>query len=197
MKALVRRAVLALPLLAACGRRAEGESRIEREVRTGLGTQLAARVDAVDCPGGPPPLTCEAKVGEARLHVWVAPAGSGQVAWDLIDLVVAAPPLEAYLRAALGELGVEGKADCGARVRVAKIGDRIECSLGKAGAAWATVLDDDGVVSVELALGDDGVRVRTEAVDVAGLDELSRALDLEPTAEEEAGDQDTADGGAR
>jgi len=179
------RPLLAAALAAsACGRGKTGERPLERDIRTGLAAQLATAVEGVECPAPPAPFTCRARVGDTWLHVEVIPSAGGELAWQLTDFAIAAAPLEAYLVAELAGLGVPATADCGARVRVAQVGDRIACALGSAGAAWATITDEDGGFSIEIALGDDAVHARTEASDVAALDELSAALDHDGTVDE-------------
>lgn len=192
-----RPTVLALVCLAACG--GGSGSPLERDVAAGLAAQLGVAVEKVTCSGDPA-TACQARIGDQWLTVAVVPAQGGGVAWELTGVVIALGPVERHLAKELAELGLDGKVDCGAPVRAVTVGERVRCSLGAHGAAWATVLDGDGALDVEIALGGEAVRARSEDVDPVGLDEISAALDLgavsgEPPDEEGAGDV-TVDAGA-
>jgi hypothetical protein len=161
---------------AACGggddpgvaRAATAQSAAEATIARGLAAQLGVAIDRVSCNG----VRCTAHV-----------AGGGELAiavhgkdWSIDGLAIASAPLEQYLSAALADLGVAARPDCGPRVRAARIGDRIECRLGDAGRAWATIRDAGGAFSIELALGPDAVAARTAPTDESALDRASAAL---------------------
>jgi hypothetical protein len=172
---VTRLVLLVLLCVAACG--GGGGSPLERDVEKGLAAQLAVDIDRVSCSGDPA-TACQAKVGDQWLAIAVVPAQGGGVAWELTGVVVALAPVERYIEKELAEIGHAVKVDCGSRVRTVTVGERVTCSLGALGAAWATIVDDEGAVDIEIAIGGDAVRARSEDVDVAGLDELSAALDL-------------------
>jgi hypothetical protein len=161
--------------VAACG--GGGGSPVERDVAKGLAAQLGVEVAKVTCSGDPA-TACQARVGDQWLAIAVVPAQGGGVAWELTGVVVAMAPVERYLEKELAELGHAVEVDCGPRLRAVTVGERVTCSLGALGAAWATIVDGEGAVDVEIAIGGAAVRARSEDVDVAGLDELSAALDL-------------------
>jgi hypothetical protein len=142
--------------VAACG--GGGGSPVERDVAKGLAAQLGVEVAKVTCSGDPA-TACQARVGDQWLAIAVVPAQGGGVAWELTGVVVAMAPVERYLEKELAELGHAVEVDCGPRLRAVTVGERVTCSLGALGAAWATIVDGEGA-------------------DVAGLDELSAALDL-------------------
>jgi hypothetical protein len=192
----LRGAALLAIALVACKR---GEHGIERDIRAGLAAQLGMPVSAVTCDRGTPPRACQARVDDQWLPVAVAAAPDGSLGWTLDGLVIAAAPLEQRVIAELDSLGIAAPVRCGPRLRVAHAGDRIACALGApaspVGTAWATLTGDDGSYALEIALGADAVHARSDDVDVAALDELSAALDLDPGSDEAGGDHAEAGGG--
>jgi hypothetical protein len=193
-----RRLFLALACVA-CG--GGSGSPLERDIAAGLAAQLGVPVEKVTC-SGEPATACQARIGDQWLTVAVVPAQGGGVAWELTGVVIGLAPVERYLAKELAGLGHDVKVDCGAPVRAVTVGERVRCSLGALGAAWAIVVDGDGAVDVEIALGGEAVRARSEDVDPVGLDEISAALDLgavsgEPPDEDGEGDSAiTSDAGS-
>jgi hypothetical protein len=165
---------------------------LERSIQRGLAAQLGVQVTAVACAG-------------ARCTATLAGGGTLPVAvhgkdWELDGLAIASAPLEAYVRDLAADLGLPVAVDCGPRVRAAQVGDRIECSLGAAGRAFATVRAG-GDFTVELAIGPDAVAAREAPADEQALDRASLALDRASAGsgagDEEGGDgADVIDGGA-
>ena len=177
-----RRALAVVWILAlACG---QGGDPLERQLRRELRAQLGVAVDEVTCSGAPA-AACQVRVGDQWLAVSITATAGGDRTWALTGLVIAAAPLERYVAAELEGLGMAVVVDCGARVRAVQVGDRIACSLGEAGAAWATITDDEGNFAIEVALGGDAVRARSNEVDQASLEAHSRALDVDPGVEPE------------
>jgi hypothetical protein len=171
------RTALALALLGAAPCRGGGgddhpaAGGLERSIERGLGAQLGVAIAGVTCAGARCTATLE---GGGALPVAVRGKD-----WELDGLVVAAAPLEQYLGAALADLGITAKIDCGARVRAVAVGDRIECRLGDAGRAWATIRAG-GDFAIELAIGADAVAARAAAADDDALERQSVALDHDP-----------------
>jgi hypothetical protein len=169
------RAALGLMLIAAaCGggggdpAPAHGASGLERSIQRGLAAQLGVQVTRVTCAGD----ACKATLaGGGELPITVR-----GLDWQLDGLAVSAAPLEQYLTAVAGDLGIAGKIDCGARVRAAQPGDRIECKLGDGARAWATI-QAGGDFTIELAVGADAIAARTAPADEAALEQASVALD--------------------
>ena len=169
--------VWGLALLAACGKRATPgpEARIAED----LGRQLGVPVARLRCPPGAFPKTCTAEIeGTEGLPVRVEETAEGY-AWTLDGFVISTRPLADEIAIELDELGVEATVDCGAVLRITRIGDRIECVLhgDREGRAWARILDDDAHFDLELALGQAAIDARTRPADPAELERMSRALD--------------------
>jgi hypothetical protein len=160
---------------------------LERSIAAGVRAQLGVEVGDVRCAGG----ACTASVvGGGALAISVRGAD-----WELTGPVIAAAPLEQYLAATLGDLGIAATPDCGARVRTAAVGDRVECRLGAAGRAWATIRDG-GDFAIELALGADAVAARSGDMDGAALERASAALDRSRRAASDGdGGEDAGAGG--
>jgi len=169
------RCALGLLLIAACGgggggdpAPAHGAGGLERSIQRGLAAQLGVQVASVTCAGD----ACKAILaGGGELPITVR-----GLDWKLDGLAVSVAPLEQYLTAVAGDLGVTGKIDCGARVRAAQPGDRIECKLGDSARAWATI-QAGGDFSIELAVGPEAIAARTAPLDEKALEQASAALD--------------------
>jgi hypothetical protein len=168
------RVPLGLFLIAACGgghgdpAPAHGPGGLERSIQRGLESQLGVKVASVACAGD----ACKATlVGGGELPITVR-----GLDWQIDGLAVAAAPLEQYLGGVAADLGIAGAIDCGARVRAAQPGDRIECKLGDGARAWATI-QAGGDFTIELAVGADAIAARTGPIDEASLDQASAALD--------------------
>lgn len=169
-------------VLAGCGRSeppGRVESPVEAQIRHSLAAQLApigVDVQAVECA---PPRCTATLAGGATINLTTTAAGaSGAVDWTLDGLVVAAAPLEDYVRHELDDLGVTARIDCGPRARAAHVGDRLRCVIAPpiGGLAWATIRDPSGAVAVEIALGDEAAQARTVETDQAALEQMSLAL---------------------
>ena len=163
-----------LLILAACGggggdaAPAHAAGGLERSIQRGLAAQLGVQVASVSCAGD----ACKAAlVGGGELPITVR-----GLDWQIDGLAVSVAPLEQYLTSVAGDLGIAGKIDCGARVRAAQPGDRIECKLGDGARAWATI-QPGGDFTIELAVGADAIAARTAPVDDVALDQASAALD--------------------
>lgn len=180
---------LVAAVLAGGGCGGERQDPVAAAVARGVRDQLGLAVERVRCE----PTRCAVTVvGGATLAVTVSAAAGGgrEVRWESEEVVVTAA-VARWLGAELAELGLDVAVDCGPPLVAAAPGTstRVTCALGGGGAAWVDVAADGGL-AVELALDARIARARTEDVDVAGLDELSRALD---TAEARADGEGEAD----
>lgn len=166
---------------AACGGGSGGG--VEREIAEGLTRELGVPVSRVRCPGGPYPKRCAAEVaGSESIEVEVVEGADG-FEWSIDGFVISTAPLAAEIAIELDDLGVEAAVDCGPMYVTTAVGERIACTLdlgdGLRGAAWARILDEDAAFSLELALDPAAVAARTATADVAELERLSRALDVD------------------
>jgi hypothetical protein len=173
----VRACVLAASL-AACSR-SSAPSGPEARIAEDLGAQLGVTVERVRCPAGAYPKACTAEIeGTDGLPVRVVETDAGYE-WTLEDFVISTRPLAAEIAIELDDLGVEATVDCGAVVRVTRVGDRIECAIAgeKDGLAWARILDEEAHFELELLLGAAAIEARTRPGDPAELERMSRELD--------------------
>lgn len=194
-------AVAALALLAG-GCRGESRDPVAAAVAAGVREQLGVAAQRVSCTRD----RCEIELA-GGLTIAARVTGDREVVWES-DEVVRTAPITAYVRAELEALGVDAPVDCGPSLILAATATRITCTIGPtrsimdrdgasdlgtgrardrddapapgtaAGSAWVDVLADGGL-ALELALDEEAVRARTDAVDPLGLDELSRALDTD------------------
>ena len=185
MRARVSFALLAVACHGGDGGSAGGA--LERSIAQGLAAQLGVEVAHVTCAG-------------ARCTAALAGGGALTVAvhdrdWELDGLVIATAPLEQYVAAVCGDLGLAVKVSCGARAIAVAPGDRVACRLGDAGKAYATIRDG-GDFAIELAIGRDAVAAREAPVDEAALDRASAALDRDDDGGAGEGDETELDAGA-
>jgi hypothetical protein len=121
--------------------------------------------------------------------------------WALVGVVIATAPLAAEIVDELADLGVTATVDCGAPLRQAHRGARLDCTIDRGdagkGAAWATILDDDGAYRLEVALDPAVAEARTTVVDDNALIRTSEALDRDEAqgVETETESEDGADAG--
>lgn len=175
----------------ACGSGGNG-GRVEREIGEGLGTELGVPVSRVRCPGGVYPKRCAAEVaGSPAIEVRVVEGPDG-FEWSIEGFVISTRPLAAEIAIELDDLGVEAAVDCGPPYVTTEVGARVACTLdlggGLRGAAWARIIDEDATFALELALDPAAVAARTATVDVAELERLSRALDVDdPSGDDDDG----------
>ncbi len=188
----------ALALLAAgeagCGGcRGKSQDRaFERELAAQLARQLGpvAAGAQVRCSWErEEPEHCAATVAGQALPIALRREGD-QLSWQLEGLVISGRELEQQLTAELTDLGLAAKPSCGPPLQPVVAGERVTCSLSELGVAWATVRAD-GSYSWELALGEAQAE-RSQQLEEAQLDLLSRALDRAAGAEGEDGDDDDA-----
>jgi hypothetical protein len=181
----MRRAV-AFAVTAALGCRGDrGGDPVARAVADGLKKQLGVKVKSVRCTRE----RCDVVLagGETmgvRVH------GERDVTWEA-DEQVRTAAIAAYVRTELTQLGIDAPVDCGPPL-VAATPDvmRVTCHFG-ASEAWVDLLPDGGL-SLEVVVGAEALRARTEAVDVDELEKQSRALD---TDEAEGVDEESPDAG--
>lgn len=170
---LVRRPVpLLVVLLAVACRGERGGDAVARAVADGVRAQLGVDVESIVCTRDRCDVTMD---GGVTLHVTVT--GERDVTWES-DEVIRTAPIAARVQVELDELGILTEVDCGpALVAVAPgAATRVSCSFGGGGQAWVDVAPDGGV-ELEVAIGADSVRARTEPFDEGRLDQQSRALD--------------------
>jgi hypothetical protein len=206
----VRGLAITVVTVAACGGGGGGgpaETPVEARLRAAIAGAVGAPVARVKCAT---PIGCVATIEGVEVKVAVreeagSGSGGGKLAWDIDGLVVRAATLEAEVAALLGELEVTAKVDCGARVQIVKRqsgGGRITCGITSAarggapvaevGQALATI-DADGAAEIELVLGAEAVKARTEEVGTAVLETMSRSLD---TAEAQGEDGEGSGSGS-
>jgi hypothetical protein len=174
----VRRSMLFVVLQIACGdspREAPAPtsspakpSHLEQTIQTQLSAKLG-RTCAVSCSGS----RCNADLGDAVLPIAIA-KGSGDVAWSVEGLLVRAAPIEAYLKAALVDLGAPQRLTCGPAIRSVAAGARIECVLEHGGKAFATIAAD-GSFSTEIDLDPAAAAARSTEASQVLLDRGSAA----------------------
>lgn len=178
---------------AAC-RGEPGGDPVARAVADGLREQLGVKVESVRCTRD----RCDVVLaGNVTMMVRVSrgPSGSGRdVTWEA-DEQVRTAAISAYVRTELLQIGIDSAVDCGpALVAATPEVSRITCRFDD-GTAWVELLPDGGL-ALEVAVGADAVRARTEAVDVDELEKQSLALDTdeaEGVASDEDGDAGVAD----
>jgi hypothetical protein len=148
------RAVRFLAVLGACGDPppdspppppAAKPSHVEQTIATQLSAKLG-RATTVSCTA----TGCTADLGDAVLPIAIA-KGSGDLSWSVDGLLVRAAPIEAYLSAALVDLGAPQKVSCGPAIRSVPAGARIECALERGGKAFA-VIAANGTFATEIDL---------------------------------------------
>jgi hypothetical protein len=184
MVAVITGAVLA----AACGAR-DGRDRpaLAGAIEVTLAGRFAQRVRA-RCLGLVDVCVAELSDGPA-LPIGTTRDPQGGWVWSVDGLVIDTAPLMAYLTAEVGALGAPQSVVCGPRFRRAAAGDRLACTLGGGGVAFATVLAD-GRTSIEIELDPAVARLRAASLDDeravdAALAAASRALDGASTDESE------------
>lgn len=152
---------------------------VARAVADGLRRQLGVEVKSVRCTRE----RCDVVLA-GGITMAVRVSGEREVTWEA-DEHVRTAAIAAYVRSELVQLGIDAPVDCGPAL-VAATPDlaRITCRWD-GGEAWVE-LRPDGGLAIEVAVGAETVRARTEDVDVDELEARSRALD---TAEA-AGDAD-------
>ncbi len=166
-----------------------GGDRVARAVADGVRAQLGVEVERIVCTRDRCDITL---VGGVALTVTVT--GDREVTWES-DEVIRTAPVAARVGAELEDLGVVAAVDCGPAL-VAAAADaptRVTCRLGDGGEAWVDV-GLDGGVAVELALGAEAVRARTEVVDEAQLEQRSRMLDSDDAEGSDGDGDDHGDG---
>jgi hypothetical protein len=179
----MRRVVsLALAVTASAACRADrGGDPVARAVADGLRQQLGVKVERVRCTRE----RCDVVLADDVALV-VRVSGDRVVTWEA-DEQVRTAVIAAYVRAEIAELGIDAPVDCGPTlVAAAPEMSRITCRFG-GGTAWVDLVPDGGL-ALEIAIGDEAVRARTEDVDLDELEKLSRALD---TDEAEGADEDS------
>lgn len=177
-------AVLALAAAPGC-RGDRGGDPVARSVTDGVKKQLGVQVKSVRCTRD----RCEVELeGGATMAVHLH--GERDVIWEA-DEQVRTAVIAAYVKTELVQLGIDAPVDCGSAL-VPTTGDvvRITCHFG-ASEAWVDLLPDGGL-SLEVVIGAEALRARTEAVDVDQLERQSRALD---TDEAQGVAEDDADAG--
>jgi hypothetical protein len=175
-----------LALLAAGSSACRGErggDPVERAVADGLRTQLGVEVERVRCSRD----RCEVVLA-GKVTMSVRLSGERDVSWEA-DEQVRTAAIAAYGKTELVQLGIDDSVDCGpALVAATPDVSRVTCRFG-VGVAWVDLLPDGGL-ALEVAVGEDAERARTEDVDVDELERRSRALD---TDEAEGPDNDQRD----
>jgi hypothetical protein len=182
---------------AACGGGSGGGA--ERQIAEGLARELGVPVSRVRCPAGSFPKRCAAEVaGSEAIEVTVVEGADG-LEWSIDGFVISTAPLAAEIAIELDDLGVEAEVDCGPRYLTTAVGERVACTLdlggGLRGAAWARIVDEDATFALELALDPAAVAARTATADVAALEQLSRALDVDDPFGDDDEDGTARDGG--
>lgn len=172
---------------AACGGDRGGDP-VARAVADGLRRQLGVQVERVRCTRE----RCDVVLaGGVTMAVRVT--GERDVTWEA-DEQVRTEVIAAYVRTELVQLGIDAPVDCGpALVAITPDAARVTCRFGD-GTAWVDLLPDGGL-SLEVAVGAEAVRARTEEGDVDELERRSRALDTDEAEGAAAGsdnDQDDA-----
>jgi hypothetical protein len=182
----MRRALL-LPLIGvACRGDHGGGDPVARAVADGLKKQLGVQVKSVRCTRE----RCDVVLAGGQTMA-VRVHGDRDVTWEA-DEQVRTAAIAAYVRTELTQLGIDAPVDCGPAL-VAATPDvmRVTCHFG-ASEAWVDLLPDGGL-SLEVVVGAEALRARTEAVDIDELEKQSRALD---TDEAEGTEDESADAGA-
>lgn len=176
-----------LAAVAACRDDRGGGDPVARAVADGLRRQLGLKVERVRCTRE----LCDVVLaGNVTMSVRVS--GDRDVTWEA-DEQVRTAVIAAYVRTEIVQLGIDSPVDCGpALVAAAADVSRITCRFG-GGTAWVDLLPDGGL-ALEVAVGDEAVRARTEEVDIDELDKQSRALDTDEA--EGPADVEDVDGGA-
>lgn len=173
---------------AAC-RGERGGDPVARAVADGLRKQLGVKVESVRCTRD----RCDVVLaGNVTMAVRVS--GERDVTWEA-DEQVRTAVISAYVHTELVQLGIDAPVDCGpALVAATPEVSRITCRFTD-GTAWVDLLPDGGLV-LEVAVGAEAVRARTEEVDVNELEKRSLALDTdeaEGATSDDDGDAGVAD----
>lgn len=174
----MRCVVVLLLAVVACGGGGGGAG-VEAKLAEDVSAQLGAPV-TVTCPAGPFPKPCAVHVEDGDDLTIDVTDTKDAWQWSLRGFVIATAPLVAAIREELDDLGVQAEIACGPALRAAAVGERVRCDLdlgGVAGAAWATILDEDASFELELALSPEAVEARTSDVDDVALTRASRELD--------------------
>ncbi|HUQ05647.1 MAG TPA: hypothetical protein VM261_24255 [Kofleriaceae bacterium] len=149
-----------------------GGDPVARAVADGLRRQLGVKVESVRCTRD----RCDVVLaGGVTMAVRVS--GGRDVTWEA-DEQVRTEVIAAYVRTELVQLGIDAPVDCGPALVATTPGvARVTCRFGE-GTAWVDLLPDGGL-ALEVAVGAEAVRARTEEVDVDELERRSRALDTD------------------
>jgi hypothetical protein len=178
------RCVVCIAALIACSDHAASEaalpdqSPLERAIAHDVDARLGAAsyVHCVEILGVP--LSCSALLPDrSELPIALHDAGSAWE-WSIDGRLVAAAPIEAYVRDVVRDLGAAQSVTCGAALRRLPAGERVACHLERGGTAFVSVAAD-GTLGVEVQLDPAAAAARGEPVTHAKdaeLDGLSRAL---------------------
>ena len=134
-------------------RRSPLESGIARELTERLGVPVTTRCVIVAGIA-----SCRAWAGAVRLPI-VVENHRGEWTWEVEGRFVTTAPIVAQIAGELADLGVQQTVDCGAPV--ARVDDRLACTLSGGGSAFVTVAPD-GRVELELAIDPAAAGVRSE-----------------------------------
>ncbi len=167
----MRGVVLAtLVAAAACRGDRGGGDPVARAVAAGLRAQLGVDVTSVRCTHA----RCDVVLA-GGITMAVRVTGDRDVSWEA-DEHIRTAVIAAYVRTELVQLGIDAPVDCGpALVAATPEVSRITCRFDD-GMAWVDLLPDGGL-GLEVVVGADAVRARTEEFDVDDLEARSRALD--------------------
>jgi hypothetical protein len=138
------------------------------------------------------PLRCTATLADGTELPIAIEHARAEWRWHVEGLVIEAAPIVRYVEQGLAGIHVAQAVDCGARIQVIKLGDRVVCKLAGGGAAFVDIATD-GSTSLELALDPASAAARTELTSADRELELTRqSKDLEPLAGESDGEEPVA-----
>lgn len=175
---------LLLSCALACGRRAEQAPSRSAPLETGIARALTETLGVpvtTRCVIVADVAVCRAWAGGVALPIAVE-NHRGAWTWEVEGRFVNTGPIVARIAGELADLGVHETVDCGAPV--ARIDDRLACSLSGGGRAFVTVAPD-GRVDLELAIDPAAAGVRSEQP--ADLTTMSRGLETSGGDEDEEG----------
>jgi hypothetical protein len=130
------------------------EATIARELSDKLGHPVKVSCGTAGCVGLDPNVTIPIAVEHA----------SDGWSWRVRGLIVKSQPIEAYLGSELADLGAPQAVHCSPAVHVIDAGDRIACTLGGGGKAFA-IVRADGSFSTEIELDPKAADARTQPPD--------------------------------
>ncbi len=155
-----------------------GPSALERAIATDLGARLGKPIIARCLEPLGVPVRCTAYLPDgSALPVALRDAGAAWE-WAIEGRLVAAAPIEAYVRGVVSDLGAAQGVGCGPGLRRLAAEEQVECRLERGGAAYVTIAAD-GALSVEVELDPKAAAARGGPVtreSQTSLDGLSRAL---------------------